>query len=407
MYELEHPLRARQITQPDLSQLQQPDTIPQVVTRQVSRRLGDHDLAAVRHAQQPCSTVHRRAEVVIVAKLCHSRVKSHAHPERLAHRPVLAADRSLAVDGRAQRGVRGCEHSMYAVASTLHNLTAVSRDRFPQDHVMARQRHAHRMRLLLPQPRRNLEIGEQERHRPRRADPTIPYASRDSPTEVNQPIRCLVIPSKAHRKQHGPLAIAPEPAICRRTRRPGRLRTTRARAAGLRVATSGATFRFAVLRVPPVASRGRVILATFALATAVVGCGVLSGRTYQMDTLDMAPNIPRGTLVSLQSENSIHRGDIVAMSPPSFLKLHGVNYLLRRVIGLPGETIRGRDGHIVINGRALAEPYLRRGTISPSFQGRRVPAGHYFVLGDNRRTELDSRRFGPVPRSTIVGRVSL
>ena len=186
MYELEHPLRARQIAQPDLSQLQQPDTIPQLVTRQVSCRLGDHDLAAVRHAQQPCSTVHRRAEVVIVAKLCHSRVKSHAHPERLAHRPVLAADRSLAVDGCAQRGARGCEHSMYAVASTLHNLTAVSRDRFPQDHVMARQRHAHRMRLLLPQPRRHLEIGEQERHRPRRqlGHPGTP--SPLDPMQVNQ-----------------------------------------------------------------------------------------------------------------------------------------------------------------------------------------------------------------------------
>jgi signal peptidase I len=166
-------------------------------------------------------------------------------------------------------------------------------------------------------------------------------------------------------------------------------------------------WRFVVLRVPAVASRGRVILATLALATAVVGCGVLSARTYQMDTLDMAPTLPRGTLVSLQSETSIHRGDIVALSPPSFLKLHGVNYLLRRVIGLPGETIRGRDGHIVVNGRRLAEPYLPRGTISPSFQGRRIPAGRYFVLGDNRRTALDSRRFGPVPRSTIVGRVSL
>jgi signal peptidase I len=146
-----------------------------------------------------------------------------------------------------------------------------------------------------------------------------------------------------------------------------------------------------------------VVLVAFALVTAVVGCGVLSGRTYQMDTSDMVPTIPKGMEVSLESEATVHRGDIVALSPPAFLKLHGVNYLLRRVVGLPGETISARRGHIAINGRPLAEPYLPRGTVSPDFAAVRIPAGHYFVLGDNRRTALDSRRFGPVPRTEIVG----
>jgi signal peptidase I len=151
----------------------------------------------------------------------------------------------------------------------------------------------------------------------------------------------------------------------------------------------------------------RAILAALVLVVAVTGCSVLSGRTYQMDTLDMAPTIPRGTMVSLESESTVHRGDIIAVDPPSFLKLHGVNYLLRRVIGLPGETIGARAGHIVVNARVLNEPYLPRGTTSPDFRTVRIPAAHYFVLGDNRRTALDSRRFGPVPRSSIVGRATV
>jgi signal peptidase I len=175
-----------------------------------------------------------------------------------------------------------------------------------------------------------------------------------------------------------------------------------------RVAAAPAlAWRLAVLSsVPPVASRGRSILAAVVLVTALVGCGVLSGRTYQMDTPDMAPTIPRGTELSLQSVTAIHRGDIVAVNPPAFLKLHGVNYLLRRVVGLPGETISARNGHIVINARALAEPYLPRGASTPNLKAVRIPKAHYFVLGDNRRTALDSRRFGPVPRSTIVGRAT-
>jgi signal peptidase I len=146
-----------------------------------------------------------------------------------------------------------------------------------------------------------------------------------------------------------------------------------------------------------------VLLAALVVVATGVGCSVLSGRTYQMDTLDMAPTVPRGTVVALQSETTVHRGDVIAVDVPASLRLHGVSYLLRRVIGLPGETISARRGHVLINARVLAEPYLPRGTISPDFQAVRIPAAHYFVLGDNRGGALDSRRFGPVPRRDIIG----
>ena len=149
------------------------------------------------------------------------------------------------------------------------------------------------------------------------------------------------------------------------------------------------------------------MLAVLVIVTTSVGCGVLSGRTYHMNTLDMAPTIRRGAVVSLASETTVHRGDIVAVNVPTVLELHGVNYLLRRVVGLPGETISARGGHITINGRTLAEPYLPPGTTTQDFRAVRVPAGHYFVLGDNRGRALDSRRFGSIARIDIIGRAIL
>lgn len=78
--------------------------------------------------------------------------------------------------------------------------------------------------------------------------------------------------------------------------------------------------------------------------------------------------------------------------------------LLKRVVGLPGEEIAIHDGRVYVNGQPLNEPYLREptpGEVPPT----RIPPMHYFVLGDNRDASGDSRYFGPVPRSAIIGRV--
>ncbi len=77
--------------------------------------------------------------------------------------------------------------------------------------------------------------------------------------------------------------------------------------------------------------------------------------------------------------------------------------LIKRIVGLPGETIAIRDGRVFINGKPLDEPYLAQpthGRLPPT----RIPAMHYFVLGDNRDASNDSRNFGPVPRESILGR---
>lgn len=78
--------------------------------------------------------------------------------------------------------------------------------------------------------------------------------------------------------------------------------------------------------------------------------------------------------------------------------------LIKRVIGLPGETVAGRDGAAYINGERLEEPYLPRGTFTSNFGPIVVPAGDLWVMGDNRTDSSDSRVFGPIPISTVVGR---
>ncbi|MCS7039304.1 MAG: signal peptidase I, partial [Caldilineales bacterium] len=96
------------------------------------------------------------------------------------------------------------------------------------------------------------------------------------------------------------------------------------------------------------------------------------------------------------------RGDIVVIRVPGY----GREMLIKRVIGLPGETIEVRGGQVLINGVPLAEPYLRtvtRGDYPPT----RIPDDAIFVMGDNRNNSNDSRAFGPIPLDAVVGKAWL
>jgi signal peptidase I len=76
------------------------------------------------------------------------------------------------------------------------------------------------------------------------------------------------------------------------------------------------------------------------------------------------------------------------------------------VIGLPGDTVEARsDGHVYINGRLLKEPYLPSGTLTYNMPSTKVPSGRLFMMGDNRTASKDSRIFGTVRESSIIGRV--
>jgi signal peptidase I len=102
--------------------------------------------------------------------------------------------------------------------------------------------------------------------------------------------------------------------------------------------------------------------------------------------------------------HSVHRGDIVVFKAPPEERTAQIKDLVKRVIGLPGDTIESRDGHVYIDDRLLSESYLPKGTVTDDLPKQVVPANSYFMMGDNRTASSDSRVFGPIKRSTIIGR---
>ncbi len=104
--------------------------------------------------------------------------------------------------------------------------------------------------------------------------------------------------------------------------------------------------------------------------------------------------------------HDVHRGDIVVFSKPP-KELSNIKDLVKRVVGLPGETVEAHDNHVYVDRRRLPENYLPDGTVTTDFEPVTIPKGHVFVMGDNRTRSEDSRVFGPVRESTIVGRVFL
>jgi signal peptidase I len=94
--------------------------------------------------------------------------------------------------------------------------------------------------------------------------------------------------------------------------------------------------------------------------------------------------------------------------------LEGVNVVkpttteyVKRVVGLPGEQVAGRGGGLYVNDHLVVEPYLPAGVRTEDFEPVAVPPGKLFVMGDNRGASFDSRRFGPIERSSVVGRAVL
>jgi len=109
--------------------------------------------------------------------------------------------------------------------------------------------------------------------------------------------------------------------------------------------------------------------------------------------------------------NQPQRGDIIVFRYPQ----NPQEYFIKRLIGLPGEKVQLKDGDVYIynqqypDGFKLDEPYLASGTRTYGFNEETVTltANEFYMLGDNRNSSKDSRSFGPVDRSFIIGRVLL
>lgn len=152
--------------------------------------------------------------------------------------------------------------------------------------------------------------------------------------------------------------------------------------------------------------RRRLLIALGALALLWVGfitvVTLLFGRPsmVRVQSCSMAPSLQAGDRVVLRGRTgTIERGHIVVYRRPD-----GGVEAIARVVAVGGDTIEGRDRRVHVNGSPAREPYLREGTLTLDFGPVAVPPGSYFLMGDNRPNASDSRTFGPLPRSEIVGR---
>lgn len=110
------------------------------------------------------------------------------------------------------------------------------------------------------------------------------------------------------------------------------------------------------------------------------------------------------------SAADLHTGDIVVFRGPA-ADVNCGSYepiLVKRVIGLPGETISSKGNTVYLDNRPLEEPWLPRGTaLGKPIATEKIKAGQYFMMGDNRDISCDSRYWGTVPGSAMIGKVFL
>jgi signal peptidase I len=126
-------------------------------------------------------------------------------------------------------------------------------------------------------------------------------------------------------------------------------------------------------------------------------------RHYYLPANSMAPTLKLGDHVRVEEgggQGMPGRGEIwIFQAPGPAPQIH-----VKRIIGLPGETIEVRAGRVRVNGEALSEPYI----MAPPTYGMaplRLGPDQYFVLGDNRNASTDSHNYGPLPRAAFLGRV--
>lgn len=130
-------------------------------------------------------------------------------------------------------------------------------------------------------------------------------------------------------------------------------------------------------------------------------------QNFRIEGYSMEPNLHQGQylIVNKAMYRWLHppqRGDIVVFEYPRAPDRD----FIKRIIGLPGETVEIRNGSIYIDGVPLDEPYLREPTHG-NMPPRTLKSDEFFVLGDNRDNSSDSRSWGPLPRENIIGKAWL
>ncbi len=129
------------------------------------------------------------------------------------------------------------------------------------------------------------------------------------------------------------------------------------------------------------------------------------GRPTRVEGRSMSPALPDGAWIIehlYYPWQNPARGDIVIL-------LDGKVPVIKRIVGLPGDTVSMKLGYVFLNGKQFDEAYIpAKGQTASDKKGPRLSAGpgEYIVMGDNRPISRDSRAFGPVPRKLIQGRIN-
>ncbi len=133
-------------------------------------------------------------------------------------------------------------------------------------------------------------------------------------------------------------------------------------------------------------------------------------RPHKIKGQSMHPTFPDAEYLLTEKvsyyRNDPQRGDVIVFKPPI-----SEDEFIKRVIGLPGDTVMIQDGKVYLNDQLLREDYIKVDTNPSGFlaEGQKytVPAGNYFVMGDNRPHSSDSRAWGPITKKVITGKAWL
>lgn len=140
-------------------------------------------------------------------------------------------------------------------------------------------------------------------------------------------------------------------------------------------------------------------------------------RTYAFQTFyipsgSMEPTLQVGDRIVVDKLavdwGTINRGDVLVFhAPPSENCGATVTDLVKRVVGIPGDTITSRGNAIIVNGHVLQEKWTHTEPLGTPIDKQVVPANSYFMVGDNHNNSCDSRMWGTVPRADVVGKAFL
>lgn len=130
-------------------------------------------------------------------------------------------------------------------------------------------------------------------------------------------------------------------------------------------------------------------------------------QSYRVDGVSMQPGLSTGEYVMVNKLSYMlhqpERGDVIVFHWPKDVSQD----FIKRVIGLPGDTITTDSKHVFVNGKQLDEHVYISAPSNLAGQTWTVPVGQYFTLGDNRPQSDDSRSWGFVPKDYIVGKAAI